>query len=222
MNRPAAMSTKIRKPEYVSQRLREIGFWFVDIPRTSSTTLRLTFYRRYGKLFGRPSTSQGVGMGLIPPHLPASQLKEQLGAELWDSLYKFTIIRNPFERVLSLYLFLRSNGKLQQLSFPEYVRKLVSKEGYDYHGHYMSNSEYICDSDGNLLVDEVFRFENRKQAMPVIAKRTSCPEVATGKRKAYQTGHRHYSHYYDSTTRKRIEEFFLDDFDRFAYCFERS
>ena len=221
MDRNAAMSTKIRKAAYVNQRLREIGFWFVDIPRTSSTAIRLAFYQRHGKLFGKPSNSQGIGRGLIPPHVPAVELRDQLDADIWDGLYKFTIIRNPFERVLSLYLFLQSNGKLSQLPFTDYVKKLVGHE-YDYHGHYMSNSGYICDKDGNLLVDDVFRFEDRAQVMPLIAKKTSCPELASGGEKTYQTQHGHYSQYYDASTRKRVEDFFQEDFERFSFHFERK
>ena len=122
--------TTVQKPDYVRSRLKEMGFWYVDIPRTSSTTLKLAFYKKYGKVFGKPSPSQGIGMGLIPHHLPAQSLREQLGAGLWDSLYTFSIVRNPFERALSLFQFLQKNGKLQGWTFGRYVDQLVRPGGF--------------------------------------------------------------------------------------------
>ncbi len=218
-NKPDPLTT-IQKPDYVRQRLQETGFWFVDIPRTSSTTLKLVFYRKYGKLFGNPSASQGIGMGLIPHHLPAHHLREQLGAEFWESLYTFSIVRNPFERALSLFQFLQNNGKLKGWTFGRYVDQLIRPGGFQYHGHYLSNCGYVCDADGIVLVKEVFRFEDRDQAMANIAKATSCPEIASSDKKTYQTGHDHYSQYYDSVSRRKVEKFYRDDMDRFGYRFE--
>ncbi|HMB61083.1 MAG TPA: sulfotransferase family 2 domain-containing protein [Xanthomonadales bacterium] len=212
--------TTIQKPDYVRSRLKEMGFWFVDIPRTSSTSLRLAFYGKYGKLFGKPSASQGIGMGLIPPHVPARLLREQVGAALWDSLYTFSIVRNPFERALSLFQFLQKNSKLKGWTYGRYVDQLVRPGGFDYHGHYLSNCGYLCDADGALLVKEVFRFEQREQAMNVIAARTDCPEIARNQTRTYATGLRHYSHYYDALTRRKIEDFYRDDLERFGYRFE--
>jgi len=210
----------IQKPAYVRSRLREIGFWFVDIPRTSSTTLKLAFCRKYGKLFGKSSPSEGIGMGLIPHHLPARMVREQVGIELWDSLYTFAMVRNPFERAVSLFLFLQKNGKLQGWTFGRYVDQLVQPGGFAYHGHYLSNCGYICDADGALLVTEVFRFEQRDEALGVIAAKTACPEVVSKDRKTYESGARHYSHYYDAASRRKIENYYRDDIERFAYRFE--
>jgi len=217
---PLSDLTRIQKLDYVRGRLREIGFWFVDIPRTSTTTLKLAFYKRFGKVFGKPSASRGIGAGLIPHHVPARLLREQLGADLWDSLYTFSIVRNPFERALSLFLFLQTNGKLGGWTFARYVEQLVQPGGFDYYGHHLGNCGYVCDADGELLVSEVFRFEEREAAMAVIAAKTGCEEILQAGNKAYGTEHRHYSHYYDAASRQRVEDYYRDDLERFAYRFE--
>ena len=215
----ATYLTTIQKPEYVGRRLQEIGFWFVDIPRTSSTALRLAFYRRFGKLFGKPSNSQGLGMGLIPPHVPASDIRSQVGPDLWDSLYTFSLVRNPFDRLLSLYHFLRANGKLTNQSFPQYVAR-VSQGGFDYHGHSKSNLGYLTDDQGRVLVNDVFRFEDSEAAMTIIAARTGCPEILAEGTRVCATSADHYSHYYDEATRGLVERMFQDDLDHFGYRFE--
>jgi len=222
MSKESLSMTTIQKPDYVRSRLREIGFWFVDIPRTSTTTLKLAFYKKYGKLFGKPSASQGIGMGLIPHHLPARMVQDQVGIELWDSLYTFAIVRNPFERSLSLFLFLQKNGKLKGWTFGRYVDQVVQQGGFDYHGHYLSNCGYLCNTEGDLLVTEVFQFEQRDEAMKVIASKTACPELLNTARKTYASGSHHYSHYYDASSRRKIENYYRDDIERFGYRFENE
>jgi hypothetical protein len=219
MSREALISGQISKLNYVRQRLAEMGFWFVDIPRTSSTSIRQALYERYGKVFGKPSSSQGIGVGLVPPHTPAQRLVEQLGPGLWNGLTTFTIVRNPFERVLSLYRFLQSNGALASTPFNAYVDRLVAG-AFDYHGHYMSNWGYVSDGEGQSLVSEIFRFESRDSALQRIAEITSCPELAAGGRKTYQTSGDHYSHSYDTATRRKVERHFAEDLEQFGYRFE--
>jgi Sulfotransferase family len=143
-----------------------------------------------------------------------------VGIELWDSLYTFAMVRNPFERAVSLFLFLQKNGKLRDWTFARYVDQLVQPGGFQYHGHYLSNCGYICDTDGSLLVTEVFRFDQRDEALGVIAARTGCPEVLSKDRKTYESGARHYSHYYDPALRRKIEDYYRDDFERFGYRYE--
>ncbi|MEJ8569495.1 hypothetical protein [Elongatibacter sediminis] len=213
------MTTEIKRPDYVRQRLPEIGFWFVDVPRTSSTVLRMAFYRRYGRLFGKPSASSGIGLGLIPPHVPAAQLREALGPDLWDSLYTFSIVRNPFERVLSLFSFLQQNGKLPGMSLSQYVKRLTRRE-FDYHGHYLSNTGYVCDDQGEVLVSEVFRYDRRPEWLPVIAERTGCPELMKDHSKVYSTGSDSGLDRFDTRSRRLIRKFFAEDFERFD--FDRS
>lgn len=212
--------TTIQKPEWVRNRLRDIGFWFVDIPRTSSTTLKLAFYRRYGKVFGKPADGPGIGMGPVPHHLPARLTREQVGPELWDSLYTFSIVRNPFERSVSVFHFLQKHGKLQGWTFPRYVDQVIRPGGFDYHGHYLSNCGYVCDTDGRLLVSEVFRFEQRDEAMASIAAKTACPELVENRSRNYESGSNHYSQYYNPVTRRKIESYYRDDLERFGYTFE--
>ena len=161
-------------------------------------------------------------MGLIPPHLPAQIAAQQLGLESWNALYRFSIVRNPFERVVSLYTFLRQNGKMQNMPFGDYVRSLVSGNGFDYHGHYLDNCGYLLDGNGDLMVDDVFRFEDRNSAMPLIAQKTGCPELVGGGEKTYQTERRHYSSYFDAASRQLVESYFAHDLERFAYRFESA
>jgi hypothetical protein len=70
------------------------------------------------------------------------------------------------------------------------------------------------------LVTEVFRFEQREEAMASIAAKTACPELVENRNRNYESGTGHYSQYYDAATRRKIETYYRDDLERFGYTFE--
>ena len=38
-------------------------------------------------------------------HMPAQQIKNQLGNDVWNNYFKFCVIRNPFDRLVSEFYF---------------------------------------------------------------------------------------------------------------------
>ena len=69
--------------------LKEKKIIFVHAPRTSGTSIEKSILN--GKLV--PDTMK---------HLRASQFKKMFNEE-WDKFYKFTIVRNPWDRIISMY-----------------------------------------------------------------------------------------------------------------------
>jgi hypothetical protein len=53
-------------------------------------------------------------------HIPAEAIRARLGRRTWDSYFKFTFERNPWEKTVSDYYFRTANGK-ERGSFREYV-----------------------------------------------------------------------------------------------------
>ena len=43
-------------------------------------------------------------------HMSALDIKNQIGAETWDNYFKFCVIRNPFDRLVSAYFFQSAKG----------------------------------------------------------------------------------------------------------------
>ena len=134
-------------------------FIFIHIPGTGGTSIE-TGLRRYqeGTL-----TSSGGGTWIpsarysseikrtlktsfsdSPKHMTASDWLSVLGSD-YNDYYKFSIIRNPMEKAASLYRFNR-------------VSPLVAQKWTMY------QSEYIEDTQGNLIVDDVYRFESLPEA----------------------------------------------------------
>ena len=215
---------------YVRQRLQETGLWFVDIPRTSTTAIKQALAQNFGKLYGKRGVRQGVQRGLVPDHTPAALMREQLGSGLWDGLRTFSIVRNPWDRILSLYLYRTRIEGDTDVPFEEYVERLHAHRTaadddspdplFRYHGHHYGCADFLLDEDGQLAVARVVRFEQRDQELADLAREWNLRVLAHGQARIGATGHHHYSAYYDAERRRLLEEAYADDVERWAYRFE--
>lgn len=96
-------------------------------------------------------------------HLTMDEISELLEDDL-SEYFKFTIIRNPWERMASLYSYLQQT-KLQHIfkklnkeydtnTFEKFILKLpVLKEQYKPKTTFMSISEYIGDYKYDMIID---------------------------------------------------------------------
>lgn len=92
-------------------------------------------------------------------HAPALKMKKDLG-DKFDSYYKFSMIRNPWDRFMSSMNWLfKPNGKAGLKDFRDKFRDTTMSFWDDrtrYHRTYWSLTYMICDQNDNMLVDEVF------------------------------------------------------------------
>jgi len=81
-------------------------------------------------------------------HMSARIIKNRISAEIWDSYFKFCVERNPWDKTLSHYHMIndRSGGSM---TFENYLNR----------GKFCMNYPKYTDSNGNLLVDEVIKYE---------------------------------------------------------------
>ena len=85
-------------------------------------------------------------------HITATHLKKRIPDHIWNSYYKFTVDRNPWDKVLSHYHFVRQRYKNynEDISFDDYLEK--AELPYNY--------MIYTDDDRNLMVDRVVKYEN--------------------------------------------------------------
>lgn len=133
---------------------------FIHIPKTGGTTvekhLKLqTFMNGYG-----------VIKRVALQHFIWSDYKKRLGEQVYNNYTKFSIVRNPIERMISEYYWTplpfgyKKGGSFDV--FLSKVEEIVKKRRFsdsEYHDHYISQTEYIMDKNGKLMVDTLFKFE---------------------------------------------------------------
>ena len=203
------------------QSIRRRGFWFVDVPRTSSTSIKNELSDRFGTAFGKG----GTGLSFID-HTPAFKMREVLGPRTWDKLYKFSIVRNPWARTVSFYRHAQGTGFFTDYTFVEFVRQIdaqfeTGESVFSWHGPYEGSLYYLEDSAGNLLVDKIVRFEDRESGLREVGERIGYPEIGRVLLLNQSRGaDSSCSEYYDDESRRIIEKVYAREIEQFSYEFD--
>lgn len=208
------------------QEIKSNGFWFVDIPRTSSTSIRVALGKRFGPVYAKMNVSEeGFGHNqYVGDHLTASQMSDVLGANAFEKLLTFTVVRNPWARAYSFYSF-RLRGKTipQDWTFTDYCRSLTNTEMQSPHFNPAFRRskmvDHICDADGKVLVSHVIRFEGRHEQLAEIAKSIGCPSIGALHVQGTAAPDQDYKTQYTPETEKLIGDFFAQDVAAFGYSF---
>jgi chondroitin 4-sulfotransferase 11 len=190
-------------------------FVFIAIPKTGTQSIAEFFIRL------DPETI------VVPKHAKISDLNKYLKSS--KDYYKFCFVRNPFDRVVSmyyqwkkpLYIYKKERKYLFDLSnnnsFSEFIR-ILKEDRPDF---WKDEIEFNYISiDNKLAVDFIGRFENLQEDFNKVCERlginnSTLPKINSSK-------HRHYSNYYEEDTKKIISKEFKKDLDFFKYKFEHK
>ena len=118
--------------------------------------------QRIKRLIGR-----GNKAPLYTPHMAAVDVRARLGQKLWDEYFKFTIVRNPYDRMLSRYYWTMANRSAYREvwgieDFSQFLR---------YRADFVNENWLIYTAGDKLLVDDVVRFEHLEEDLARISER---------------------------------------------------
>lgn len=201
---------------------------FIHIPRTGGTSVE----RLFGFEGGFETYDESKGMK--QDHSTVSQVKPHL-ANQWDDLFKFSIVRNPWAKMVSMYLYrlnspfyLKNNFEWENLhrarygqnpSYEEWLETLPWTAGLPVRTLGCYNQLDYLMIDGKMQMDFVAKFENLKKDWPKIQKRMKCklklPHINKSK-KSYD-----YRDFYNDKTKKIVENRFEKDIEYFGYRYEK-
>ena len=203
------------------------GFWFVDVPRTSSTSIRSELARQFGRAYGKNNVIEKhyALPQCFPDHLTAREMRAVLGAGLWNRLFTFAMVRNPWDRTYSMYNYRRKVRSIPpEWSFREYVvalgRSTPTSEHFAHHAFRYGSSEYVTSEDGELIVDYVGRYEKRVDDLQFIASRLDARGLGQVVLQKASPPGEHYSQHYDVETESIVGDLYRKDVELFGYRFE--
>jgi hypothetical protein len=162
-----------REQKQVSAAVLEKGIWFVDIPRTSSSSIQFMLGEHYGYPLGKPwipekGDIEGLSSNLLPPHTLAYQAREVLGREVWSGVHTFSVVRDPYTWSVSLWGYTKTyaNLGLKTESFEAFLQSMQErlsglKEQRQFFPSNFCQADYVTDHEGKIIVDKILRFEDR-------------------------------------------------------------
>lgn len=205
---------------------------FVEIPKTGSTSIRrvigsppkphlnicqirqemMTCWTRYGGL-GNHLLAAGYLL------LPLRQRNER-GARQFAEYFKFGFVRNPWDRIVSLYLRRQGLQMSGRMTFPEFVDWARYSSSTCVHPVPHTNQlDWLVDPHGDLMVDFIGRFESLQSDWAQVAKRLGLP-TGLPRSNTNPEPRKHYSEWYDARTREVVRQRFAVDIEYFGYRFE--
>ena len=156
-------------------------------------------------------------------HKTAQEKIQEVGRQRWDKKLTFAVVRNPWDKVVSHYHYRVKTDQTglgdQHIDFKEWVERSYGNQELTYYNNpkmFMPQLSWITDSDGNILVDEILRFENLNEDFirltQMLGRELSLPHVKKSKRGSYHD-------YYDEQTIAIVEKWFSSDINAFDYQF---
>ena len=163
---------------------------------------------------------------------------------MFDEYFKFAFVRNPWNRMVSIYKYFEYDKISSFKSFltGEFRNNLFKNK----HWFVGPQSDYVYSEDGELLVDYVGRFEDLQNDFNHICKQiglppTKLPHVNASKNKRSILSknpksmlrnilytlkikkppyYKNYRKYYDKESIDLVAEFYQKDIELFGYDFE--
>lgn len=222
---PIYLVRTVSKQSWRGIHIPESNWSFVYIPKCGSTSFLYTLREAYEVGF---TTDSKINPHEAPSH--SSILKHYPYPEISRSNRRFfSIVRNPYYRLASLYHSCKDNGSYSlieslkrvkgktAISFEKFCDFVCSCPDSIAEGHFRSQYFYLTDSDGNFFMDTFFKLEEISQDISPLEKMLSqkLHLYHLGKSPGKKVDYMNY--YQDKTMKRRIFDRYQKDFEIFGY-----
>lgn len=139
----------------------------------------------------------------------------------FDTYFKFSIVRNPWARIVSAYNWA---GYHKRFSFEDFLTKYFPvSDNYATAAaplrHVIPQADFLYDDENRCLVDYLGRFETLQDDFIKICDRIGIPgvELPVLNKKI----HKPYQEYYTEKSREIVAEKYARDIQLFGYSFDK-
>jgi len=185
------------------------GFVFVHINKTGGSSVR--------KALGIEGYQ----------HARASDILDAVGRDRWLRLTTFSTIRNPWDRLVSLYHWRIKTNQTGLAESPIPFDAWLDLCLRDHDPHYVKNplmlapqTYWLKNEAGILLVERLLRFEHLASDFASLCLKVGLPPLKLPHLK--KTDRKHYSRYFSERDMELVERVYEEDIDSFGYRFEEE
>ena len=199
------------KGTYSLRRFDALRAIFIHTPKAAGTSLALSIF------------------GELPDHYTADDYIAVFGRRTFDAYFKFSFVRNPWDRLYSAYNFLSKGGWDDKdrvwasthlggyTDFGDFVTRGLRQEAVLSFTHFIPQHEFVCDRHGRLLVDYLGYFETIDNDYGEICRRIGVEAALAHTNRSTEFDYRRH---YTETTRAIVADVYQRDIDLFGYAFE--
>lgn len=170
---------------------------------------------------------KSVGKALGMPgkmHFSVREVKSAIGARRWNRAFSFSIVRNPWDKVVSHYKYrVKTNQTAlaeQTLTFSDWVLRTYGPEKdpfyYDQPRMFQDQYAWLEDESGEIGVNQLIRFEDLAHGFEKVARQLGIQAELPHLNK---TDDRPYQDFYNEHTKEVVGDWFARDIKAFAYRF---
>ena len=166
-----------------------------------------------------------------PPHETLDELFDQCFFHP-SEYFKFTFVRNPWDRMVSHFFYLKSRYRRAIKNQPKWLKKISTwekvtfkeyiRDGFDNPSYWgkmeRSQLDWVTDDSGKVRLDFIGKFENLDKDFDQV-----CDRVGVKRRRLPRfnpSGHKSYGDHYDKETRGMIAQYYQKEIEFFGYVFK--
>lgn len=205
---------------------RKTKFVFIHVPKNGGQSISRALrphtlsagqqvLQRAARVIGRKSKFDLYGLYPGGGHASALEVRSVIGQAAYEDALSFAVVRNPWDRMVSLYAFERESPHrkyhhiAKDQTFEFFLENLRDLWFYD-------QSRFILDESQKVMVDEICRFENLSDDFKAVCDKLGVkallPHKNASKRPKYRS-------LYNETTRSIVADMCARDIALFDYGF---
>lgn len=153
-------------------------------------------------------------------HLLASQIKQEVGGDIFDSYFKFAFVRNPWDKAVSQFTYMRSRKDLRDfigMKQNDGLKRYLSLIQKKTHVQWEHQHKFVMDDNGDLMINFLGCFTFFEKDVRHILKvlninNATIPHIM-------RTHHKPYRQHYDQESREMVYEMYKVDVETFNFTF---
>lgn len=189
---------------------------FVHVPKTAGISVAMS-------LFG----------DLGPGHMTLEKYRTIYSPADFDRFFKFAFIRNPWDRLVSAFHYLKKGGMndcdrdfadrhLARFNdFDTFVKEWVNPQNIMRYYHFQPQTHFLSINGRRPTLDFVGRFEDLQADYEYVRNRLGAGAPLRSENRTSGRP-RHYASYYNDVTRRIVADAYAKDISIFGYSFDNS
>jgi hypothetical protein len=216
--------------------------WQFELIRASSciSVKKKFIFIHIGKTGGHPQV-RGVFEKKLKDAVNSPNLDKPINHNKWDAYFKYTFVRNPWDKVVSAYYSpntwfdRRSNHPLlnklpdnygpHNISFSNFVKEILWDENGDpCQPHWVEQYKFIENfrRQNEKWVNFIGKFENLNKDWGKVCQQIGIDEKLPYTNKNLIKQKRNYQEYYDDETIEIVRSKYKRDIELFSYTFDKN